>query len=64
MAAAVAGVLGVTAGPAAAEFAPTSIAVSSDDLYVNETYTVTVHCQERSTVGVAVDVDPASADAE
>ncbi|MCD7053119.1 hypothetical protein LRS58_20595 [Rhodococcus sp. BH2-1] len=31
--------------------------MSSDRLYVNETYTVTVHCTERSTVGVTVDVD-------
>ncbi|MDV7091042.1 hypothetical protein R4369_43970 [Rhodococcus opacus] len=59
---AIAGVMGMTAGPAWAEPAPTSITVSSEDLYVNETYTVTVHCQEHSTVGVAVDVDPYGAE--
>ncbi|QSE87460.1 hypothetical protein JWS13_02235 (plasmid) [Rhodococcus pseudokoreensis] len=62
LAAAIAGVMGVTASPASAEPAPTTITISSEDLYVNETYTVTVHCQERSTVGVAVDVDPAVAE--
>ncbi|KXX59441.1 hypothetical protein [Rhodococcus sp. LB1] len=61
-AAAIAGVMSLTAGPASAEPAPTTITLSSDNLYLGETYTVTVHCQEHSTVGVAVDVDPAVAE--
>ncbi|MDG3015837.1 hypothetical protein NVS88_14845 [Corynebacteriales bacterium D3-21] len=41
--------------------APTSITVSGTDHYVGQTYTITVHCQVQSTVGIAVDVDPYSA---
>lgn len=62
VAAAVAGVVGVIAGPSSAEPAPTTVTISDDHLYVEETYTITVHCEVRSTVAVAVDVDPYSAE--
>lgn len=60
--AAVAGVMGSFASASWAESAPTRITISADRLYVGETYPVTIHCEVRSTVGVAVDVDPYSAE--
>ncbi|MHD0279573.1 hypothetical protein [Rhodococcus aetherivorans] len=62
VAAAMSGVLGAAASPASADTAPISITISGTEHYVNETYTITVHCQVRSTVGVTVDVDPYDAE--
>ncbi|MFB8005900.1 hypothetical protein [Nocardia sp. NPDC056000] len=41
---------------------PTSITISGTDHYVGTAYTITVHCQVQSTVGVAIDSDPYDGD--
>ena len=57
---AVIGAMGV--GVASADTAPTWITVSGGtNLTVNQTYTITVHCQVQSTLAVAIDLDPYSA---
>jgi hypothetical protein len=61
VAATIAGVVGLGISPSSADVAPTSITVSGTNHYVGQTYTVTVHCQVQSTVGIAIDVDPYSA---
>ncbi|WP_147414482.1 hypothetical protein [Rhodococcus rhodochrous] len=57
MTVAISGMFGATVGTASADTAPISISISGTEHYVNETYTITVHCEVRSTVGVTVNVD-------
>ncbi|MFE2958968.1 hypothetical protein [Nocardia tengchongensis] len=52
--------VGLTAAPASA--IATSITVSDTNMYVGKTYTITVHCEQHSTVGVSIDVDAYSAE--
>ncbi|MGX1806567.1 carbohydrate-binding protein [Nocardia sp. NPDC055321] len=58
--AAMAAAAGVAATPATAGL--TTITVSDTDIRVGRPITVTVHCEVRSTVAVAIDVDPYSAE--
>ncbi|MEV0762736.1 carbohydrate-binding protein [Nocardia sp. NPDC050435] len=56
---AIAVTLGMGAGSASAL---PSISVSSAELRVGQTYTITINCDVRSTLAVAIDVDPYSAE--
>lgn len=60
--AAVAAVVGIGPTVAPASAIATSVTVSDTNLYVGKTYTITVHCELHSTVGVSIDVDPYSAE--